>query len=615
MSVNGPSILGYNSTIYTTGTTPTMGKINQYNASGGTIMVTMPSMAGYVYGNGFTAQKYSLDKTGNLVIFVCATGETFTDGSTMAALWITGEQRQFQIVNNAGTKCWKGIGPINPVPSNDIRYLYRAAKAPVQLTDNCYCYGLSTTHTAVGTAEYHHNVGITGTDIQLVFGLFQSGISTPIVDTDPATTVTFSAAVRDAVGNVYQCTFGGLRLITIGGGGTAITDPLPIEVTAGDVIYSRVYQSAGTSYVNRVAIGTLTGGGGFTATTDLTASGSAAVGAASHNGWGPMAIIGTPTGAVTPKSILVPGDSIALAAADGFLALMAGYYTPNPDVYAGGGWIMRALSSQAGVINGGVASDQMTYFDAQLGHFRRASFAKYAKFALIEDGVNDIHTAGRTAVQLQTDILTCANRHLTHGIVKNIIPTITPVTSSTDGWATLANQTLAGANSVRVAHNTWVRGGAPIDPSTFAPVAVGTSGALTYGQPGHPLCGFVDVAAAVESSLNSGKWAVPNRIVTDGTITSAAFGLGSATAAFVSGDVGRTVMITGAGASGANLYSFIKLINSGVLVQIVGPAAGTTVSGATVLIGPMTQDGTHPSGSAHKIIAAAVGPALLALMT
>ncbi len=61
------------------------------------------------------------------------------------------------------------------------------------------------------------------------------------------------------------------------------------------------------------------------------------------------------------------------------------------------------------------------------------------------------------------------------------------------------------------------RDGLPLDTSTLAPVAAGTSPALRSGQAGHPIAAWIDTAATVESSLNSGKWRVDlGALTTDG---------------------------------------------------------------------------------------------------
>jgi hypothetical protein len=58
--------------------------------------------------------------------------------------------------------------------------------------------------------------------------------------------------------------------------------------------------------------------------------------------------------------------------------------------------------------------------------------------------------------------------------------TLTPKTTSTDSFATTANQTISksGQNTVRTDFNDWLRDGAPMSGNSAA--AVGTSGAARY---------------------------------------------------------------------------------------------------------------------------------------
>lgn len=65
----------------------------------------------------------------------------------------------------------------------------------------------------------------------------------------------------------------------------------------------------------------------------------------------------------------------------------------------------------------------------------------------------------------------------------------------------------AGNETNRVGFNTWLRAGAPIDPTSKAYVAVGTPGALVRGDTGHPMHGLIEAANVVETAQDSGVWA------------------------------------------------------------------------------------------------------------
>ena len=69
--------------------------------------------------------------------------------------------------------------------------------------------------------------------------------------------------------------------------------------------------------------------------------------------------------------------------------------------------------------------------------------------------------------------------------------TVTPFTSSSDGWASTANQTASAGSTERITFNDAVR--------------AGISGLL----------GYFEVADQVESARNSQKWKVPG-YTTDG---------------------------------------------------------------------------------------------------
>lgn len=139
-------------------------------------------------------------------------------------------------------------------------------------------------------------------------------------------------------------------------------------------------------------------------------------------------------------------------------------------------------------------------------------------------------------------------------------------------------------------------------------MAVGTAGAVLAAQPGHPLFGVFEVTDLAETSRNSGVWKpmANTRAVTDAAITSGAGTLTSSTAAFTTADVGRNVVVAGAGASGAPLTAMITARNSATSVALDFNAS-TTVSGAALTIGDSyTVDGTHPTVYSSALLTAAI---------
>jgi hypothetical protein len=614
-SVKAMETLPVAAAVITANTAPAIGKTTYYNASGGSLYPPMPALSGLNAGARLALRRDPLDASQNTITFALAGSDTFySSGSTSFTLPITGEQREYQVVQpgGSGTKYWAPAGDLNPVAGLDARYLTPMAKAKVVVTDNCLAQpnGTIITPGSSATQEFFYTVGVAAADLQLEFALYQTQMNG--VESDTGTTVTMGAAVVDASGNVFAVSFGGVHQITISSGGRALSDPLPIDVAVGDVIRTRTYVVSGSSYYQTRRCLNVTNGGGSSAS-DLTATGAGAVTQANAFGFAPIAIIGTPTAPGTPKAVVLQGDSVMMGIYDGTTAIGPGYLPLTPWL-SGGGWALRALSGHAGVLQIAMNGETLQNFLLNTAHFRRSAVIKYARYAICNYAINDI-AAGRTAAQIQANLLTQANRNAARGIVKTIIQTVTPRTTSTDRFTTTTNQTLSTSttNTVRIAHNTWVRDGGPIDPSTLAPVAAGTTGAVRFGAANHPIAGYLELADIVESSRNSGLWMASGRVVTDAVTTASSLNVTSATAAFTSADQGKDITIAGAGSAGADHNTQISSVtNSTTVVVTLAPV--TTVSAATAVIAPITKDGLHPWTYGNAFIAAAIQSALLAFL-
>lgn len=110
----------------------------------------------------------------------------------------------------------------------------------------------------------------------------------------------------------------------------------------------------------------------------------------------------------------------------------------------------------------------------------RQEMAAYFQSLVFELGINDV-TAGKTLTDYQRTIANMRARSGFAGLPM-VMTTKPPVSTSTDNWLTLVNQTTHATNSVRVAINNWIR----TDP---------------YGD------GYFEIADIVESSRDSGLWA------------------------------------------------------------------------------------------------------------
>lgn len=182
-----------------------------------------------------------------------------------------------------------------------------------------------------------------------------------------------------------------------------------------------------------------------------------------------------------------------------------------------GGWMVRALSSDGSgryapkipflqmCISGESAANYV------IGTKRRIRFQMASEcsctHAVIALGANDLTATVGSDATLRTNQLVLATMLAGRGM-KCYTDTILPSTTSTDSWATTANQTKNANEPQRLTYNAWVRAGMPIDPTTKLRVAVGTSGALVTGQAGHPFAGWFETTDQVETARDSGLWKV-----------------------------------------------------------------------------------------------------------
>ncbi|WP_133054330.1 GDSL-type esterase/lipase family protein [Mycolicibacter kumamotonensis] len=508
-----------------------------------------------------------------------------------------------------GTTPWNALAPWSPT---------KGAPKLVSIADNCWGSAPDSKAAAstAGTSKRFFNIGVGATNIQTAWHHWYTDMDGGEYDLDPSGPITFSASLEvisstspgTVVGQLWRLTFGGRTTPILDPGGQILSDPLGLSLAAGDVIAVRTYLSSGTAYAPELTWGNASTGvpGGFTAGSDLTAPGSAAIPDSTGYYYGPANVLGYPDDANNAKSVLALGDSIGHGGGD-----ISWTYTIPTKMW---GFLPRALSGKAGLLNLAIGGDEATLFQGTNGSFRRISVAGRTNSAIIEYGANDLG-AGVSAASLEAAVLDLASKLRRLGISKVFLLTIVPRSTSTDNWATITNQTTDPSNPQRVLYNTWVRAKCPVDPETKAAVAVGTPGALLAGSFGHPITGMFDVAATVESSLNSGLWAPASRVAT-GSMASGDFILTTSSTTFSSanqesgGDKGLEFILSGAGASGAALRGSLAKYQSNTSYQ-TNTIASTTVTDAALTIGPMTEEGVHPTSRGHNLMAAAIDTALL----
>ena len=396
-------------------------------------------------------------------------------------------------------------------------------------------------------------------------------------------------------------TFGQQPAYALQPGQVVFSDPVPIEWNQGDVFIIRVCVTAApgtkwplagplqdSTWISQTSI---IGAGvpGFINGQDTTRSGFAvpANTGTAVNLYGPAALFALPGSSGLP-GVLAVGDSIARGFGDKFPGCQGAQVQEE-------GFLTRALRGTGhGVVQLGTGGDRADQFISRGWVQCRRMMATNCKHAVVNIGRNDL-SAGATGAQIQTRLVTLWRQVAGWG-VKVWATTIPPRATSTDRFITTANQTTDASNAARVTVNAWIRGGAPIDPTTKAPVAVGTPGALVAGAAGHPLAGTFDVATTVESAMDSGIWSVP--FTGTGDTTSGIALVNNATGAWSKG-----MAICGPNIN----FAYVKSVAGSTLT--LNLSASSTTVGTTIASVHCTSDGIHPSAQANALMAGAVTPA------
>jgi hypothetical protein len=320
---------------------------------------------------------------------------------------------------------------------------------------------------------------IATTDInaaQLVFGNFYAtGAST---ETGGGTTATYTASIEYPAGTFYQATFGGQVSGTAASLKYLVSDPIAVRIPSGASFFVRVYRvhAAGSFSAPFSTVATTlsnTAGdactfGSTNAVTDKTMGGTVTA-TNLQIAIPPMAIIG-----ITSKpSVILIGDSRVSGIND----------TPTTTSPAVGETARSFWNAKIGYSNIGIASSTAAGFSA-LNYPMTAQLINYATHIVSNYGVNDLYTNGSTAAATLGFQQLIASTYPGKWF---FAATVAPYTTSSDGWETLGNQSQQSTadNTQRIAYNTALRAG-------------GISG----------ITGTIDIASAVESSLNSGLWIV-----------------------------------------------------------------------------------------------------------
>ena len=364
--------------------------------------------------------------------------------------------------------------------------------------------GNGTTLNRIGTSKAAFRTGLSPVaDLEFAYGGWGQTVNDPNsgdVAQANAAPLPIQAAIEYPSGVLTTIYFRGSATGYVENGGTLLSDTLGVDIPADTRFWVRTWHNPATG--DRVLQTRNTSGGthgeGYTDVSNLTTPGSVAVPQNDAYVYAPYRINGRML--VGVPSVALVGDSITRGIGDtspfdgsndtsGYAARAVGA--------AKFPWIVLAVAGERG----------QDFLSSPIGHLRRMPLTRGCSSALVNYGTNDLQAALSPTFASMTAMLVSVWR-LFH--VRGIATwgcTLTPNSTTTDAWATVANQAISAdrSNSVRVAVNNWMRDGAPIDATTFLAVAVGAAG-LRIGQGGHPLRGYFETADAAESARDSGLW-------------------------------------------------------------------------------------------------------------
>ena len=291
-------------------------------------------------------------------------------------------------------------------------------------------------------------------------------------------TITYTCAIEYPSGTFTQVKFSGSASVVAANNSSVLSDFVNVTIPSGSAFWVRVFATSATGIV--FGAGTVTpsapqcdSGNGeamnyaASGLTDLTMGGTITP-TTTGNGapyFSPSAIV-----AMTRQpSVFLKGDSRVWGLGDAF------------DSSGDLGELARSIGAVYGYINAGCSGDTIALYLTSKAN--RLSLVQYCSHVLDETGINDLRAAGgnRTSAAVLTDLQTAYADYTGKRILRTTIP---PASTSSDNFATLANQVLDTNQAQIAAFNNSIR--------------AGLANVLRY----------FEVADVVESSRNSGKWIV-----------------------------------------------------------------------------------------------------------
>lgn len=346
-----------------------------------------------------------------------------------------------------------------------------------------------------GLARFRHMSPV-GADLQMI-QLEYVNWRNSTAEGDGPGDLTVRASVEAAFGGTrWPVYFGGKRSVVIEPGARVRSDPVGVRIPRNTAFGTVTYRThaAGVYFLGRgTIIGLGEGAEDGTTITDKTLAGTITPSAAFA--YGPAQILSWTNQDVASAAIY--GDSISQLLQE---ATSGG--TATGDANGNVGFIERALGNTVIGVNMSKGGDTIANLVAS-SRRRLELTGSTCRHGIVQYGANDKATALAT---LQ-DQYVAAWLAISATGQRVWQTTITPQSTSTDGWATTVNQTpdpMFGPGSKMATLNDWFRDGAPMT-AAYVVLATGTTtNAIRAGERGHPLAGYFEIADIMETGRNTG---------------------------------------------------------------------------------------------------------------
>lgn len=284
---------------------------------------------------------------------------------------------------------------------------------------------------------------------------------------------TIEASVEYPIGTFTRITFSAANQGSIANGGQLLSDAVTVNIPDRAFFFIRSWFSHGTGipYCNHVTDwtrGEFFVSGATTTNYVMGSEPNTATYVPTSDAkflYAPCAILGQ----TSEPSVFIWGDSRQ----NGYNTVET-FYDDSTDI----GTIPRCLGPYFAYINASATGDRISFAIAAGGMTNRVALAQYCTHVVDAMGINDVGASATAAT-----ILANKQTAWTAFGKPTIGTTLPPVSTSTDVFVTVLNQTTAATNAARTGLNDLIR-------------------KMPTGMKS-----YWDIADSVESARNSGKWA------------------------------------------------------------------------------------------------------------